>query len=87
MEEAPTGHQGNEVVPPLLIPRGTQTNGTNHLRHHIICVFLMGLDVPTKFEMNMFLIIKMFPSQQVVQGESVRGTIRMQERHSAKTPH
>ena len=46
----------------FLVAGETQANGTNHVRHHIIGVFFMYLNIGTKFHMNVLLVIKMFPS-------------------------
>ena len=42
-------------------------------------MFLMSLNVGTKFQANMFAIVKVFASEEVSWGERLRDTIRRQE--------
>ena len=42
-------------------------------------MFLMSLNIGTKFQLDMFPIIKVFPSEEVSRGERLRHTIRGQE--------
>ena len=42
-------------------------------------MFLMGLNICTKFVMNMFAIIEVFASYEVPQGERVRDAVRRWE--------
>ena len=46
------------------IARGAQADGTDYLRHHIVGVFLMGLNIGTKFELNMLAIIEIVKEQR-----------------------
>ena len=60
----------------LFITRWAQTDGANGARHHVIGVFLVGLDVHTEFKADMFVVVEMFAGQEVMGGQCVRCAIR-----------
>ena len=63
----------------LFIARGTKANGTDCPRHHIVGMFLMSLNISTEFQVDMFVIVKVFASEEVSWGERLRHTIRGRE--------
>ena len=63
----------------LFTARRTQADGTNGPRHHIVGMFLVSLNVGTKFQVDMFAIVKVFAIEEVSWGERLRHTIRGQE--------
>ena len=76
MKKPVAHHLQHEIMAALFIARGTQADGTDGPRHHIVGMFLMSLNVGTEFQAYMFLIIKVFSGQEVAWGERLRHTIR-----------
>jgi hypothetical protein len=63
----------------LFIAGRTQANGTGSPGFHPVGVFLVGLDIATEFETNVFSIVQMFPGQKIARRKVVRDTVRVRE--------
>ena len=60
----------------LFIAGWAQTDCPNGVEHHVIGVFLMGLDVGPEFRPNMLVLVEMFAGQEVMGGQGLRHPIR-----------
>jgi hypothetical protein len=47
------------MPPPLLVPRWSQTDPSDSPWAHVIAVFFVSLDVASKLEPDMFVVVKM----------------------------
>ena len=63
-------------MPALFIARWAQADCADGARHHVVGVFLVGLDVCTELKMDMFVVVEMFTGEEVTGGQCVRGAIR-----------
>jgi hypothetical protein len=60
-----TGGEGHEVMAPLLISRGSETDSSDGACVHVVCVLLVGLNVCPELESHMFVVIEMLASEKV----------------------
>ena len=63
----------------LFIARRAEANSAGRVGLHPVGVFLVGLDIATEFEANVFLIVQMFPGNEIARRKVVGDTIRMWE--------
>lgn len=63
----------------LLIPSGTQADGSKGAQLHVVGVFFMGLDVAAVFCVNVFAVIQLFSGHHETWGQGGRNAISMWE--------
>ena len=63
--QPPPSTEAHEIVTPLFIAGRPKTDGTKGPSFHVIGVLLMGLGITAKLEANVFMIVKVPPSEKV----------------------
>lgn len=74
VEMASSG-QRHKVMAALFITGGTETDGSNHARLHVIGVCFVGLRVTSKFKPNVFIAIDLFTGDKGSWQHCARDTV------------
>jgi hypothetical protein len=64
--EVASSGKRHEVMSSLFVPRWSQTDSSNGAWSHVVGVFLMSLNIASKFEVDVFVVLQMFPSEKIL---------------------